>query len=284
MPRQNKRQTQLPGQKRVSNFFGKADDKPADPTSGVKRAIVDEPAEPNKKQMTVSCTDTGEGLASVNDRVLLCGWTLTLPSFPLISNNRRMNAFAELLETLGASENVGGGGSPATTTTNNQSGRGSLAPRGRGNTRGRGGARGGVQNHRGGYAQDAQDRRRTFIQGIVGRADGGALSRHQYDLFLGGGIQALEADQWEHQLQLQQRRQRQAASGKGPSPSPSPSPSPRSGADVASSDGTWCRTDSPTGISPYAKHAGKSDAPTAAATPGVAEFFPARVVAPTARV
>ncbi|KAJ4861471.1 hypothetical protein T069G_02425 [Trichoderma breve] len=126
-------------------------------------------------------------------------------------NNRRTNAFAELPETLGASENVGGGGSPATTTTNNQSGRGSLAPRGRGTTRGRGGARGGVQSHRGGYAQDAQDRRRTFIQGIVGRSDGGALSRHQYDLFLGGGIQALEADQHQHQLQLQQRQQRQAA-------------------------------------------------------------------------
>ncbi|KAH0529021.1 hypothetical protein TsFJ059_003823 [Trichoderma semiorbis] len=67
MPRQNKRQTQLPGQKRISDFFGKADDKPADTPSGVKRAIVDEPAEPNKKQMTMSCSDTGEGLASVSE-------------------------------------------------------------------------------------------------------------------------------------------------------------------------------------------------------------------------
>ncbi|KAL6820271.1 hypothetical protein J3E69DRAFT_368827 [Trichoderma sp. SZMC 28015] len=89
MPRQNKRQTQLPGQKRISDFFGKADDKPADPPSGVKRAIVDEPTEPNKKQMTVSCSDTGEGSASKT----------------IMSNNRRMNAFAELLETLGASGN-----------------------------------------------------------------------------------------------------------------------------------------------------------------------------------
>ncbi|KAK4063015.1 hypothetical protein Trihar35433_8810 [Trichoderma harzianum] len=65
MPRQNKGQTQLPGQERISDFFGKADDKPADPPSGVKRAIVNEPTEPNKKQMTMSCSDTGEGLASV---------------------------------------------------------------------------------------------------------------------------------------------------------------------------------------------------------------------------
>ncbi|KKP03529.1 hypothetical protein THAR02_04336 [Trichoderma harzianum] len=112
MPRQNKRQTQLPSQKRISDFFGKADDKPADPPSGVTRAIVDEPAEPNKKQMTMSYSDTGEGLTSTT----------------IVSNNRRMNAFAELLETLGASENVGGGGWRATTTTNN------------------------LQRHRGGYA------------------------------------------------------------------------------------------------------------------------------------
>lgn len=139
-----------------------------------------------------------------------------------------------------------------------ESGRGSLAPRGRGNTRGRGGARGGgmklipvvfaihndkltihyllVQRHRGGYAQETQDRRRTFIQGIVGRSDGGALSRHQYDLFLGGGVQALEADQRQHQRQLQQRQQRQAQAqaqmgrGAGETPQqlqPQPPPQPQ---------------------------------------------------------
>ncbi|KAF3071709.1 hypothetical protein CFAM422_006288 [Trichoderma lentiforme] len=85
MPRQNKRQTQLPGQKRISDFFGKADDKPADTPSGVKRPIVDEPAEANKKQMTMSCSDTGEGLASVSEYPLA-------PSPPIPSDETKTNA------------------------------------------------------------------------------------------------------------------------------------------------------------------------------------------------
>lgn len=85
MPRQNKRQTQLPAQTQISDFFGKAYDKPADTPSGAKRTIVDEPAEANKKQITMSCSDTGEGLASVGEYLLA-------PSPPSPSYETKTNA------------------------------------------------------------------------------------------------------------------------------------------------------------------------------------------------
>ncbi|KAL5093533.1 hypothetical protein Trisim1_010263 [Trichoderma cf. simile WF8] len=221
-------------------LLGKADDKPADPPSGRDGALslvearrffsagLRHTQRRQQQQREANALELAQAQLKLKPRLKLKLWLWPGRSSSTIRRRACQKSFGGTSTSPGGSASSGTSsgtststssdcgtstsvGSPATTTTNNQSGRGSLAPGGRGTTRGRGGARGGVQSHRGGYAQDAQDRRRTFIQGIVGRSDGGALSRHQYDLFLGGGIQVLEADQHQHQLQLQQRQQRQAA-------------------------------------------------------------------------